>query len=187
MKEREHILNLIKQTLEAVKIQDTPKLRELSNQTIHTASTTQDEDNILVAVVIYSLGKIFERKDYQTLKGWPSFYRITIKSLENSIKDIEKEDYKSFREDFSIISKAINKVSDKLKKYIEEVFQKSKINKASRIYEHGISLGRTASLLGVTLFDLAGYTGQTGISDMSYNKTIDARQRIKMLQDFVEK
>ncbi|MEA3414412.1 MAG: hypothetical protein U9Q99_02715 [Nanoarchaeota archaeon] len=184
MKESDNIKKILTQTLEAIKSNNTQTLKSLSNQTIHSASITQDKDNIIVAVIIYALGKIFERKDYQLLKGWKNFLTLTKTSLERSIKDIELNKEEAFRKDIQIISKAINKVSPKLKKYVQEVFEKAKINKASRLYEHGLSLGKTANLLGTSLYELAGYTGQTGISDVALNQTIGTKQRIKFIEGF---
>ena len=78
------------------------------------------------------------------------------------------------------IRKSVSKLSGKLKIYIQDVFRKAQINKASKIYEHGISMEQTASLLGITLFELANYSGQKPeISDTPLNQTIDVKKRIK--------
>lgn len=185
MIEHENILRILNETQKAIQNNDPFKLKKLSNQTIHTASTKQDQDNISVAVTVYSLGKIFERSDYKTLKGWNDFYRILTKSLDQSIKSLEKKDMGGFRKHFELIGKAINKISGKLRKYIQDVFEKAKINKASRIHEHGVSLGKTAKLLGVSIYDLASYTGNTGISDNSLNETTTVQSRIKLAQEIL--
>ena len=184
MKEDENIKRILNETLLAIQKNDSQKLNQLSNQTIHSASITQDQDNILVAVIVYSLGKIFQRSDYRKLKGWNAFEKITRNSIEHSIEDVKNKKYEHFRKDFQIISKAINKVSPKLKKYISEVYERAKVSKASRIHEHGISLGQTANLLGTTQYELASYAGQTGISEVKFNKTIRPKQRIKFLEGF---
>lgn len=62
MIEQKNILRILKETEEAIKNNDSYKLHQLSNQTIHSASTKQDEDNISIAVTIYSLGKIFQKR-----------------------------------------------------------------------------------------------------------------------------
>ena len=186
MKEEENILRILKEAKRAIKKNNPSLIRELSNQTINTASLTQDPDNIAVAVIIYSLSKIFEREDYRSLPGWNGFYNIVINSLEHSIKDIEIGDEKDFRKDFESIRKAISKLSGKLKKYIEEVFRMAEINKASRIYEHGISMEQTARLLGITMFELADYAGKTGISNVPTAKTMDVKSRIKIAMGLFE-
>ncbi len=183
MIEVKHVLDVLKQVKTAIETNNTSKLKFLSDQTIHSASTKQDEDNISLAVTIYSLGKIFERQDYRNLKGWEDFNRLITTSLNNSIKYLEKNDLENYKKNFVLIGKAINKISGKLKNYIEQVFEKAKVNKASRIYEHGISLGKTANLLGVSLYDLVNYTGGTGIADTDLNQTIDVKQRIKFAEE----
>jgi len=141
---------------------------------------SQDPDNILVAVMVYSLGKIIERKKYQTYPGWEKFYSEITNSINNSIKALKNNDDESLKLHLKNIRRCIDKLSGKLKIYIQDVFTKAKINKASKIYEHGISMEKTASLLGVTMFDLANYTGQTGISDVRESKTMDVKSRIKL-------
>ena len=180
MKERDNVLRILKETKEAIREGNTAKIKELSNQTTNTASLTQDPDNIAVAVIVYSIAKIIERKDYQSLRGWNNFYRIVISSLDLVIKDVAKNNEKGFRKDFEMIRRAINKLSGKLKKYIEEVFRNAQINKASRIYAHGISMQQTAELLGITPYELAEYAGRTGISETPIAKTMDIKSRIKL-------
>lgn len=176
-------MRILEETKEAIKIDNAARIKELSNQTTNTASLTQDPDNIAVAVIVYSISKIMERKDYRKYKGWESFYRILTTSLDRAIEDVRKEDEKGFRSDFEMIRKAINKLSGRLKKYIEEVFRSAKINKASRLYEHGISMEQTAKLLGITMYELADYAGKTGIGDVPASQTMDAKARIKMAME----
>jgi hypothetical protein len=183
MKERDNVLRILKETKEAIKQGDTAKIKSLSNQTTNTASLTQDPDNIAVAVIVYSIGKILERGNYQKLRGWNNFYRAVNSSLDLAIKDVSKNNEKGFRKDFEMIHKAINKLSGKLKKYVQEVFRNAQINKASRIYAHGISMAQTAELLGISPYELAEYAGRTGISDVPASKTMDAKTRIKLAMD----
>lgn len=187
MKEHENIQRILEQTLYAVQNDNATPLKELSDQTLHVASTTGDPDNIAVAVIVYSIGKILSRPDYRTLKGWPAFNKIITSSLKCAINDIKNKNDKLFRKDFVLVRKAINKVSGKLKTYIEDVFKKAEISKASRIYEHGISAGKTAKMFGITLYDLQNYAGKTGISDVPLNKTINVKTRIKLLEEIFKK
>ena len=183
MFERENLRRILKEAQKSFEEKNAIVLRRLSNETLHVSSATGDSDNILVAVILYSLSKILEREDYSNLEGWKSFEILVGSALKNSLKDLDQNNDGKFQRDFVQIRKAINKISGKLKKYIEEIFQKSAVNKASRIYEHGISLGRTAELLGVSIYDLANYTGQTGISEVPLNSTIDVKKRVKILEE----
>lgn len=186
MQESDNVLRILKETRIAIEKNDSFKLKNLSNQTINTSSLTQDLDNIAVAVIVYSLSKIVERQDYRNLPGWNTFYKKILLFLEKSIKDIENKDYKKFREDFRNIRGSIDNLSGKLKKYIKEVLRNAEINKASRIYEHGISMEQTAKLLGITLYELAEYVGKTGISDVPENYTRDTKSRIKLAMEMFE-
>jgi hypothetical protein len=183
MQEKENVLRILEETSKAIKEENPSVIKELSNQTINTASMTQDPDNILVAVIVYSISKILERTNYRELPGWEKFYGVMISSLEKSIQDIKKDDEKKFRKDFEEIRNALDKLSGKLKFYIQDVFRRASINKASRIYEHGISMETTANLLGVTMFELADYAGETGIPDVRGAQTMDVKSRIKIAED----
>ncbi len=184
MQEKENVLRIFEETKRAVEENDSLKIKSLSNQTINTASLTHDPDNIMVAVVVYSLSKIIERENYRELPGWNEFYKRYLAAINKIIISLKKSDEKGVRENLKLIRQAIGKLSGKLKKYIQDVFVKAKINKASKIYEHGISMERTARLLGVTMFDLASYAGQTDISDVPENKTLGISQRIKLVENF---
>ena len=186
MRETDNILRILKETKEAIKSNDTAKIKELSNQTTNTASLTQDPDNIDVAVIVYSIGKILERPNYRDLRGWDDFYRIITSFLDLSIKDVSENNEKGFRKDFQMIHKAINKLSGKLKKYIDEVFRDAQINKASRLYAHGISMAQTAELLGISQYELAEYSGKTGIADAPLSLTMDAKARVKLAMEMFE-
>lgn len=183
MQERDNILKIFQETKEAVLRGDASKIKNLSNQTTDTASLTQDPDNIAVAVIVYSLSKIIEREDYKKFPGWNKFYNIYISSIDKIIEALKRKDDEAFRENIKIIRGAIDKLSGKLKGHIQDVFRKASINKASKIYEHGISMEKTAKLLGITLFELASYAGEKGVSDIPESKTIDVQSRIKLAME----
>lgn len=184
MQEKENVLRILEETKRALREENPFKLKDLSNQTIHTASITQDPDNVAVAIIVYSLSKIVERKSYQEFAGWKDFYKNIISSVDNSLTAIKKDNSKMLTESLMQIRKSVSKLSGKLKEYIQDVFRKAQINKASKIYEHGISMETTAGLLGITIFELASYAGQKSeISNAPLNKTLDVKSRIKIATD----
>lgn len=186
MQESDNVLRILRETEVALEKNDSFTIRNLSNQTINTSSLTQDLDNIAVAVIVYSLSKIVERQDYKQLPGWKKFYNNILLYIDKSIKDIEDKKYEKFREDFKKIRGSIDNLSGKLKKYIKEVLRNAEISKASRLYEHGISMEQTANLLGITLYELADYVGKTGISDSPENRTMNTKERIKIAMEMFE-
>jgi hypothetical protein len=184
MQERENILRIFQETKEALPKGDVVKIQTLSNQTTNTASLTHDPDNIAAAVVVYALSKILQNQDYRKLPGWNEFYQIYATSIDKIIDAIKRKDDKAYDQNIEIIRSAIGKLSGKLKSYIQDVFRSASIDKASRIYEHGISMEKTAKLLGVTMFDLASYAGEKGAVDVPETRTITAGQRIKIAMEF---
>jgi hypothetical protein len=183
MQEKENLLYILKQAKKAVADNDVVLLKELSNHTVHSASIYGDLDNIAVAVIVYSLGKLIERRKYTSYKQWGKFFKRYMRHIDLAISALEKNNQKKFQHNIYHIIQEINHLSGKFGSYIKDVFEKAKINKASRIYEHGVSMEKTAQLLGVSIWDLAEYAGQTGISDVNLSITKDIRDRIKIAQE----
>lgn len=182
MREKENVLRILKETLVALKKEDTIELKSLSNQTIHTASITQDPENIAVAVIIYSLSKLIERPAYRGQKGWSKIFKNITVGVEQSIQALVRDDDEHLRNHLEKLRKRLEGFSGNLKKYIQDVFRKASINKASKIYEHGISMEKTAKLLGISLWELASYAGQS-VQDIDLGRTINTKERIKLAMD----
>jgi len=187
VKEKNNIIRILEKSKKALFEKDTIALKNLSNRTIHTASITQDPDNIAVAVIIYSLSKIIEREQYKKYGDFPRFLKKYSEVIEEAKRAAEKNDIEKFRTEMQKITKQINKLSSNLKKQIKHVFERAKINKASKIYEHGISMEQTAKLLGITIWELAEYAGPTPVSDVNLNITLPEKTRIKNLMELFKK
>jgi len=181
--EKEHILKVLKEVKKAFYEEEPVRLKDLSNQTIHSASAEQDETSIAIAVIVYSLSKIVERTNYQEYPGWKIFITKTSNHLDKLVYFLERNNEKMLRKEIKKIEKDIQQLTGRLKVHIQYVFEKARINKASRIYEHGISMERTAKLLGITVFELADYAGKTGISDVNLSITLPIIKRIKNAED----
>lgn len=183
MEEVEHVIDVLERVQKSLISADAVQLKNLSNQTIHGASIVQDPGSITLAVLIYTLSKIVERKDYYKIKNWAKF----VKKF-NSLFGLAKKALKDGKYDFydnylHEARKMLSGISVNLKPYIQEVIRKASINKASRIYEHGISMGHTAQLLGISQWELAEYTGQKAITE-PYGEFIDVRKRAGMALEF---
>jgi DNA-binding XRE family transcriptional regulator len=183
MEERDHLVNVLQQASEAIKRNDVAKLKELSDQTIHAASIHKDTDSISVATIIYSIGKVLERDRFKKVKGCAEFCGNVGRFIEEAVSALKKGDEVTFKNKLQEIISSVKKLSPNLRKNVEDVFRKAQINKASKIYEHGISMENTANLLGITMFELAGYSGQKGTADVPEAKTVDVKTRIKFAMD----
>jgi len=183
MQEKENVMNILGKARKAIINGDAYAVKDLSNRTIHSSAIAQDPDNVNIAVVLYALSKIIERDKYRDYASWPRFKKIYEQALDNALIALKKGDIEVYRDQINRIKEAVEKLSGNLKKYIEEVFRKASINKGSRIYEHGISLEKTAKILGISQWDLASYIGQTGLADVNLTYTKDLRERIKDAQE----
>lgn len=183
LQELNHLIDVFIKVKKAIEDKASIKLKNLSNQTIHSASIYQQPDFIGIAIIIYGLSKIIEREKYRTYKEWPEFYSNVLSYVESIISDLKRKNIPAFRHNLLDIKNLIEKLTGKLGIYIREVFRRASINKASRIYEHGISLAKTAELLGITEFELAEYVGKTGIADVNLSITKDIKQRIKTAEN----
>ncbi|MEK6875430.1 MAG: hypothetical protein AABX30_01990 [Nanoarchaeota archaeon] len=184
MQEKGNILRILTEAKTAIKGNDTFKLKELSNQTIHTASIAQDPDNIAIAVIIYSLSKIIERGYDGTKNKCSKLCKDVIFSMNGIIEGIKEKNDVKLRNSMESLRKKLFKVSSKMKAYIQDVFTKASINKASKIYEHGISIEQTAKLLGITMFELAGYAGQKGeLSEERFGEKTNVKARLKLAME----
>lgn len=184
LQEAENVLRIMKESREALEKKDSYKLKVLSDQTLHTATIYQDADSIVVAVLTYSIAKIVERENYQKLEGWDIFYSTLLKNIDSAILSLETGDYTKFMDYLGKIRNSINKIEGDLSNYIKDIFYKAQVNKAFKLYEHGLSAEQTASILGVSLWDLATYIGQTTVSESHLNEVIPVKDRIKLAESF---
>ena len=58
---RKDLLKVLEKVVPALRSEDSRELKWLSNNTIHNAGIFQDRDSVSLAVILYSLSKIFER------------------------------------------------------------------------------------------------------------------------------
>lgn len=183
MLERNHILNVLKRVENSLEKRDYIEIKHLSNKVIHKASIDQDPDIIALAVIIYSLSKLIERESYKEEKNWKEFYKSYLKNIKDMINALEKDNIKRFRSEIEENRRLIQRLSGNLKHYIQDVFRRARINKASRIYEHGISMEKTARILGVSIWELAEYAGRTRIGDVNLGITLPIRERVKLARE----
>lgn len=186
MKEIGNVLRILKEAKKFIEDDNANGLKNLSNQTIHAATISQDADNIILAVLIYSLGKVMERDHYRNMKGWDKFYADVVKNLGEAANNLGKDDIDSTRNNFGAIRHSLNEIEGDLGRYIKDVFRKAEINKAFKLYEHGLSSGATAELLGVSLWDLASYIGQSHIGDAKIAISMPVKERVKIVEGVFE-
>ncbi len=185
-KEIQHTISVLQETKQALLENNPLKLLELSNQKIHSAVCVQDIESVTLTIVVYTMGKLLERKFSLKLKNWDVFIKKFNSIIDLAIDALQKNNQEAYRNHILKAKSSLESISPSLKQYTKEVIRNACINKASHIYKHGISMEQTAKLLGITQWELAEYTGQTKIADVNYNRTLNEKNRIKMLTEFFQ-
>ena len=179
---RKDALQILNRVIEIVKIKDEKdalEFKDLSNRTIHNASVFQDDASLSIAVMIYALSKIIERKqnemDYEKML---SYFEKAKKFMENSEED-------NFKDAISAIFSEISKIDSQINLYIQEVISQAQIKKGSKLCEHGISCAKSAAILGISQWDLMGYLGKTKMHE-NMQGIIDVRARLKFARSLLQ-
>jgi predicted DNA-binding protein YlxM (UPF0122 family) len=158
---KKDILNVLQQAVEIIKQGELFKLRELSDHVIHNAAVFQDKDSITVAVTIYSLSKIYKTEVDQ----------FVLPHLGKAITFLEQGNLNEYESEMKLIIQDISHKDSKTKFYVQEVLERAQIKKASKMFEHGISLGQVADALGISMWEIMDYVGKTRIVDQFEHKT----------------
>lgn len=184
-KEVEHLIQVITQTQRALEQSDAFQLHQLSDQTIHTASIHQHTDLITIATLIYSLNKLVTRKDRMNKKAWDLLVKKFNAELEKSIRGLKESDSEEFTRHLDHAKELLESYAGKsMHAYVQDIFKKASINKATKLYEHGVSLARTAHLLGLTQWELLDYVGQRGATESPFSATLDEKKRAEAALKF---
>ncbi|MBI4150606.1 hypothetical protein HY492_00615 [Candidatus Woesearchaeota archaeon] len=157
---KEDILSVLQSTIDALTSNNFVAIGELSNHTIHDASIYQDEDSVSTAILIYAIGKIVQRCT-ETSCPVPPVSALIERARDALARDKDGLFHAAFSEAFDLISKH----DAHLKLYIEEVLNKARVKKGSKLYEHGISVARIADMLGLSQWELYSYLGKTTMSE----------------------
>ena len=171
------VLNSLIELLKAKEESNIVQIKELSNHVIHNASVFQDEDSISVAILIYSLSKIIERKqkdfDYEKVFGMINSCILNLKNGNDVL----------FRKSIKNIFNFVRTIDEKLKLYIYEVINQAQIKKGCKLCEHGISVARAAEVLGISQWELMHYLGKTTLIDQ-FSEPVNVLKRLKIARSF---
>ena len=176
---KEDVLDVIKKVIEALKREDYSALVELSNHTIHDASIFQEDDPLTLAVLLYALSKVINR----AIERGQTPPAVTEK-LQKAQEALQADDDNSYRATIKTLLQEIGQYDAQLKLYIQEVLQQARIKKASKLHEHGISIARTAELLGLSQWELQAYIGKT-ILDIPHDG-VKETERLKRARELFQ-
>ena len=72
-----------------------------------------------------------------------------------------------------------------VKQYIDEFINQAEIKKGTKIYDHGVSLGQAANILGISQWELMNYVGKTRFGEPIYDRP-DTIDKIKFTRGLFE-
>ncbi len=171
------ITSILRKAIQFIKKEDTSALDELSDHAIRDASVFQDKNSIRIAIIIYALAKIIHRSEGQA-DEWDKTRKRILTDLQDARFYLEKGKEEKYKEVIKNILKNIGRIDDKLKLYIDDVLDKAKIVKGSKLYEQGVSIGRAAEILGISQWELMSYVGKTKIIDRYKEEVIPISMRL---------
>lgn len=170
------ILERVIEILEKKQELDYSELKALSNHTIHNSSIFQDEDSISIAVMVYSIAKLIDR-------GIPEHtYNMIFARLVSSKELLQAFDKINFRKKIKGIFKIISKCDEKLSLYVQDVISQAMMQKAGKIYQHGLSAGMAAEIMGISPWEFLQYLGKTSIIKEEYDP-LDIRKRLNLARE----
>ncbi|MBI4145796.1 hypothetical protein HY489_00490 [Candidatus Woesearchaeota archaeon] len=168
---KEDILDVLHKSITAFDSHDYVALTALSNHTIHDASIFQEDDPLTLAVVILALSKVIQR----CAERGTTCPSVTPK-IKQAIEALEQNNDEAYRATIKNLLHDIAGYDQQLKMYIHDVIAKARVKKASKLHEHGISIARTAELLGISQWELQNYIGNV-VSDVSHGVNVNERIR----------
>jgi hypothetical protein len=179
------LLNIITKAKSALSREDSASLSKFSTETITYASVYQDKESVQVAVIMYALAKIVQRAETD-----PSYWQKIHESIEKEFYDaeefLEKSNDKGYYDAIKKILQDIGQADDMLRKYIEDVLGKAKIVKGFNMYDSGVSIGRSAELLGISQWELMSYAGKTKVIDIYKEGIIPIKERLAYAKKIFE-
>ena len=175
---RRDILQVLKQVQPAIKSENARKIKIASNMTIHNAGIIQDIDSITISVIVYALSKICNKPRLYENKNFLTFKEAMLQDLIDAQFFLKKKDINGYRTTIKKLFQETARFEKRFGTYIREAIEQSKIKRGGRLYEHGLSVGRTAQLLGISEWEMMGYLGDTKISDIHPEGGVDIDHRL---------
>jgi len=167
---KDDIVVALREAYDALKAFDIAKLNKVSNLTTHNAGIYQDPHSVTFAILVYSLAKVCSRERERDYTSWKSFKKRTLELLKDAKKDMVSDNHKGYDKDIKQLFKLIGSLDKKLSMYATEVVRQARLKKGEKMYEHGISAGRVAELMGVTEWELQSYVGTAGIREQVWSR-----------------
>jgi hypothetical protein len=175
---RRDILKVLRKVYSAIKKCDAGSMKFASDYTLHNSTMYQDKDSVSIAVIVYSLYKICSRDRIKRSKDFEKLQNEFLDLVSAAQSDLAKKNDVDYRKLVRKMFSFISRIEKRFGMYITQVINQSRIKKGGRVYEHGLSVGRTSELLGVSSWELMNYIGNTKLSDVEPTYREDVKDRL---------
>lgn len=181
--EREDIIQMLREARELLQIGKVNELKDCSNKVIHSMTIYQDKYATNAAVIVYAISKTLERwKLKQKEEELSAFVKEMGEELERLVFSLERRELEEFLKECEKVKRRIAQTDSNFSEYVEEVLHKAKLKKASKVYEHGLSIGKAAEILGLSEWELMQYAGKTKVHDVDESRIKDLRKKLKEVE-----
>jgi len=160
-KARKEVIAALAEAIAAVRERRDADLHDISNHVLHAIVLYQDKNIVDVAVAIYALDKILETEKYRKRRLMRPFVKEVLQQLGSAKLKLAANDDAGFAAAINGIFETIKKFTKQIRFFIDDLVHYARIKKASKLYEHGLSLGKAAELAGVSKWELMPAIGET--------------------------
>lgn len=157
-----------------------PSFKKISEKAINIASIFQEKTTISLAVIAYALYKMLSHPNEFNDQKVRQKLKKPLEDLRDMIKDYKSES--DIQKKVTEVFDSINAFDVKFKKFIEDVIFFAKIKKGSKIHEGGLSIARSAQLLGVSRWDILNYVGKLDYEDSDFKSKTYEKEETKRLE-----
>jgi len=171
------IITVLQRVIEILKDReekDVLELKDVSDHMLKDASIYQDIDSVQIAILVYSIYKLFDRGCKITEKD----YKSAVVGFERMLDGVSARNFGKYNKNLQDVFAIIRKIDKQVKMYVEEIITKARTTKGSKLFEHGLSAKRAADIMGVSEWELLQYIGRTQIVDKHKTDGLRATQRL---------
>ena len=150
---------LIDYSIDALKQKDALALRRISADALSEAAIEQHREMILLSLVDYALSKILSKVHYGDLED--KFFAKIIKNFEAAKAGPKEKTIKHLE----TVEDLVMKLDAAEGSFSENIIDKAKIKKASKLYGQGLSLRRASEMTGANPVEVLNYVGGSKIHE----------------------
>ena len=158
---KKDVLDALSETIESLENRQYADLHMISDHLLHAITIHQEKTLVDLSIAIYAVNKILEKEKYANHPKVKDFVKKMLHLFKDMKKSVQKNDYLSFEKLLAEALASLQTFGRSIKFYVDDLLHFAKIKKGTKLYEHGISLGKAAELVGVAKWDLMPAIGET--------------------------